>query len=81
MKREVAERITFAMRDLEKAFGELGEALSSVEDQSERDAMLRTWGWTSHLLHIDINVAIARRYPDLHPEVRFSSAGKGNTCR
>ncbi len=69
------------MKAAESELWKLAQVISELEDKSERDLMLRAWGAADYSLHTGINVAVARYYPDLQPEVRLSSAGKESTSR
>ncbi len=73
MKRQVAERIANAMKDVDRALGELGYAIAGVEDRSERDLMIDTLGKTVNSFHVCIIVLVAKHHPDLHPDVPGST--------
>jgi hypothetical protein len=68
MKREVAEGISTALKQVEQALGDLDIAIRSVESESERrrmiDVILRIVGD----IHRHITLTVAREYPDLHPD-------------
>ncbi|SKA30581.1 hypothetical protein SAMN02745126_04990 [Enhydrobacter aerosaccus] len=68
MKRELANRIAGAMKQVERSLGALDEAIRDVENEAERKQMLRTVIEAVHNLHQHISVPVARRYPDLHPD-------------
>ena len=69
MNRDVAERIASAMRNVERALGELQVTLVDVEDMDARKVMIDTLFKSVHFLHVNISVAVAKHFPDLHPDV------------
>ncbi len=68
MERNVAERISGALKQVEQALGELDIAICSVESESERKRMIRVILGVVHDLHLHITLTVAREYPDLHPD-------------
>lgn len=73
MKRQVAEQIANAMKDVDRVLGELGYAIAGVEDRSQRDLMIDTLGKTVNSFHVCIGVPVAKHYPDLHPDIPGST--------
>lgn len=73
MKREVAERIANAMKNVEKTLKELERAIEEVPDAAERHLMVDTLYKTVHFFHAHISVPVARHFPDLHPDVPGST--------
>jgi hypothetical protein len=68
MKREIAEGISAALKQVEQALGDLDIAVRSVESESERKRMIRIILGIVHDLHLHITLTVAREYPDLHPD-------------
>ena len=74
MKREVAEKISAAMKEVERAIGALDSAVWEVEDEALHKQMISTISDTIHHFHIHINIPVAQHYPDLHPDIPGSTA-------
>ncbi|HZQ00819.1 MAG TPA: hypothetical protein VFB13_14850 [Reyranella sp.] len=73
MKRQVAERIADAMKEVERALVKLDHAILEVEDEAQRKLMRDTLYKTVHFFHAHISVPVARHHPDLHPDVPGST--------
>ena len=73
MTRDVAEALANAMKEMDRAFAVLDGAVSRMPDGPERDRMVDALGRTINLLHIHVSVAVAKHFPDLHPDVPGST--------
>jgi hypothetical protein len=73
MTREVAERIANAMKNVDRALDELQGVLVEVDNTDERKVMIETLFRSVHFLHVNISVAVAKHFPDLHPDVPGST--------
>jgi vacuolar-type H+-ATPase subunit E/Vma4 len=69
MKREVAETIMKAMKEVEFAVNRLDEAIRAIENEEERKTMLRFLANVIHEFHVKINLPVVQHFPDLHPDV------------
>jgi enamine deaminase RidA (YjgF/YER057c/UK114 family) len=68
MQREIAEQIVQAMKELDRALGQLDQALWRVEDEVERRRMLRVlFGLAVDSYH-HITRPVVHQFPDLHPD-------------
>ena len=68
MKREVAEKIMSAMKQVEEALAKLDLAIGDVDDDKQRRPMSRQILHTIHYLHVHVTLPVANEYPDLHPD-------------
>jgi hypothetical protein len=69
MKREVAEPIIKAMKEVDVAIDRLCEAVEAIEDERERKKMLIFVAGVIHEFHVQITLPVVKHFPDLHPDL------------
>ena len=68
MKREIAEAIIKAMKELDLAGDQLTKAVRAIEDEEERKKMLMVIANVIHEFHMKITLPVVQHFPDLHPD-------------
>jgi hypothetical protein len=69
MKREVAESIMGAMKEVERAITQLDDAIRAIDDEEERKKMLLFIAHLIHDFHMKITLPVVQHFPDSHPDV------------
>jgi len=67
MKRQTAEQIVAAIKDCDRAWGQLDIALSEIDDEQERNGMRRVLLGMHTAAYSHITLPITRQFPELYP--------------
>ena len=68
MKRDVAEKIIQAVKEMDQAFGQLDAASNRIDEEEERKKLRRAIATLVFDVHEKITLEIVKQYPDLHPD-------------
>ena len=68
MKRDVAEKIIQAVKDMDQVFGQLDAASNQIDEEDERKKLRRAVATLVFDVHEKITLEIVKQYPDLHPD-------------
>lgn len=68
MDRKIAERLMASTKSLDPILGEIDSAISEIEDEDERKALVKNLGEVLLQVYEGFYVQVCRQYPDLADE-------------
>jgi hypothetical protein len=84
MKRDVAEKIIRAVKEMDQIFGQLDAASNQIHDEEEKKKLRKAIATLVFDVHEKIALEIVKQFSDLHPDKlgagefsRLSAGSKG----